>query len=114
MTIFLSIFEVSVNIEKRVRLKSHSPKLMIFLSSIMTKNSQNGHNGRKQGFSQVSYYLGVGLTVTSIIVTLGTLLLFSNLLSEEILKLLLWQSIYIADVGQHLVEKESEKRNRLR
>ena len=80
----------------------------------MTKNFQNGQNGRKQSFNQVSYYLGVGLTVISTIVTLGTLLLFSNLLSEEILKLLLWQSIYIADVGQHLVQKESEKRNRLR
>ena len=55
---------------------------------MITNDDHNGHNCPKQRFSQVSYCLGVALTVASTTVTLGTLLFFSNLPSEEIAKLL--------------------------
>ena len=81
----------------------------------MTTNSPNGHYGHnvsKKGFSQVNHYIGVGLISSTAAVILGTfLLLSSNSLSEEMAILLLSPSAPIANVGQHLVKKESEKKS---
>ena len=106
---------------KKVGRKSHSFKLIEIDISIMTTNYSNGHNGHnghndpKQPSSitpQASYNFGVGLIAISVAASLGIIvsLLFSNLLSKEIAELLLQQSICIANVGQHLVQKESEKK----
>lgn len=103
---------------KKVGRKSHSFKLIGIDISIMTTNYSNGHNGHndpKQPSSitpQASYNFGVGLIAISVAASLGIIvsLLFSNLLSKEIAELLLQQSICIANVGQHLVQKESEKK----
>ena len=82
---------------------------------MITNLGSNGHNGnspkQRFRFSQVNYCLGVGLTVASTTVTLGTLLLFSSL-PLEVVALLLHQSVHTATVGKHLVEKGRDKDNK--